>query len=324
MAPTGRDGWKTLVQQQVLEPLDLRRSGPWRSAFDADTLAAPHASSAKGWQTLPANKQDSNMGPAGGMFSTAEDLTRLIQVLLDGGRLQGRSLLTPEAMALMLNPQVAQDRKLMGYQRHGHSLGFDLARLHGRSILTRLGTFRGASSHLSFMPEQGLGMVVLTNGDALSGMAGEALAQALYRCLLEGPAVARQELDAALRQVQHAQARQAAVPAPAAPEQWPLQPEQLVGRYRDEQLGDLDLHWTGLALRARWGVLDEELTLRFPAKLQWRVDWSGRGILLDFLRRPGGEVSGLKMFDREMQRLAPPNAGASAPAADPASAGKRG
>jgi CubicO group peptidase (beta-lactamase class C family) len=29
------------------------------------------------------------MGPAGGMFATARDLARLIQVLLDGGRLEG-------------------------------------------------------------------------------------------------------------------------------------------------------------------------------------------------------------------------------------------
>jgi hypothetical protein len=33
----------------------------------------------------------------------------------------------------MLNTQVVQDRSVLGYQRHGYSLGFDLARLARRA-----------------------------------------------------------------------------------------------------------------------------------------------------------------------------------------------
>lgn len=157
MAPAGRDGWKVQVQREVLDPLGLKRTSPWRSALAMMPLAAPHGDSPQGWRALPANKQDSNMGPAGGLFATARDLARLIQVLLDSGRLDGRSVLPPGVLDLILNRQVVQDRQVLGYQRNGHSLGFDLARLHGQQILTRMGSFRGASSHLSFMPARGAG-----------------------------------------------------------------------------------------------------------------------------------------------------------------------
>jgi CubicO group peptidase (beta-lactamase class C family) len=324
MAPAGRDGWKVQVQREVLDPLGLKRTSPWRSALAMMPLAAPHGDSPQGWRALPANKQDSNMGPAGGLFATARDLARLIQVLLDSGRLDGRSVLPPGVLDLILNRQVVQDRQVLGYQRNGHSLGFDLARLHGQQILTRMGSFRGASSHLSFMPARGLGVALLTNGDAVAGMAGEQLAQSIYRCLLGDPAAARQALAEGLQPIVQTQARLRAAPPPVPASQWPLPPDALVGRYRDEQLGDLDLVWTGQTLRARWGAQDSELSLRFPEKLQWRVDWSGQGILVGFLRDTRGRVTGLTMFGRALQRQVPPNADASDPAPGPASAGTRG
>lgn len=328
MAPAGRDGWKSLVQREVLGPLGLRRTSPWRSALKAMALAAPHADSPQGWKTLPANKLDSNMGPAGGMFATASDLARLIQVMLDNGRLEGASLLSREVLDLMLKPMVAQDRKVLGYQRQGYSLGFDLARLQGQEILTRLGSFRGASSHLSFMPAQDLGVAFLTNGDAVAGMAGEQLVQSIYRCLLGDPAAARLTLTEGLKQVLQVQSSRRAAPPPAPATDWPLRPDDLTGRYRDEQLGEMDLAWTGQALRARWGVLDSELTLRVPERLQWRVDWSGQGILVGFVHDAGGRITGLKMFGRELhrqaQRQVQPSADATDPAPAPASAGTRG
>ncbi len=324
MAPTGRDGWKAQVQREVLDPLGLKRTSPWRSALASMTLATPHADSPRGWLALPANKQDSNMGPAGGMFATASDLARLIEVLLDGGRLDGRKVLPQQTLDLMLNAQVTQDRQMLGYQRHGHSLGFDLARLQGQHILTRLGNFRGASSHLSFMPAKGLGLALLTNGDTVAGMAGEQLAQAIYRCLLGDPTAARQALADGLGPILQTQARLRAAPPPLPTSQWPLPPEALAGRYRDEQLGELDVVWTGQALWARWGVLHSELSLRFADKLQWRVDWSGQGILIGFLRDTQGRVTGLTMWGREFRRQVLPTADARDPAPGPASAGTRG
>ncbi len=40
-----------------------------------------------------------------GVFSTADDLALLAQMLLDGGRSQGNSILSPEAVAAMTKPQ---------------------------------------------------------------------------------------------------------------------------------------------------------------------------------------------------------------------------
>lgn len=324
MAPAGRDGWKTQVQQELLEPLGLKRSSPWRSRLAPQTLAAPHVDSTQGWRTLPANKQDSNMGPAGGMFATALDLSRLVQALLDGGRLEGHRVLSAEAVDLMLRQLVPQNRRLLGYQRFGHSLGFDMAHLQGQDILTRLGSFRGAQSHLSFMPTQGLGLALLSNGDAISGMAAEVLAQSIYRCLLGDSSGARQELAEGLKPVLQLQARLRATPAPAPVGDWPLRPEALAGVYEDAQLGQLRLAWNGQTLVAHWGVLQSEMQLRFADKRQWRVDWSGQGVLVEVLSDDQAQVRQLRMMGREWSRLHPARTGASESAPGPASAGTRG
>lgn len=324
MAPAGRDGWKMEVQRDVLDTLGLRRSSPWRSRLDPATLAAPHVDSAQGWRSLPANKQDRNMGPAGGMFCTASDLGRLIQALLDGGRLDGRRLLSAEVLDLMLHRQVTQSRTVWGYERFGHSLGFDMARLHGQEILTRLGSFRGAQSHLSFMPAQGLGIALLSNGDAVAGMAGERLVTAIYQCLLGDPAGARLALGEGLKQVQQAQMQWRAAPPPAPVADWPLPPGALAGRYVDEQLGELELAWTGKALIARWGVLQSECNLRSADQRQWRVDWSGQGVLVEVLSDASDSVIGLRMMGRAWWRAVPATSDASVLAPGRASAGMRG
>lgn len=140
-----------------------------------------------GWRkyTLVGEVDDGNAfyangGVAGhaGLFSTADDLGVLLQVLLDGGRYRGRQLLKPETI-----------RRFMTVDRFGHNLGWMFPR----------GAPEGSFAHSGFtgtyvlgVPKYGLSLVLLTNRQNLGtnerGYFPDVgpLDQAVTRVLLDG------------------------------------------------------------------------------------------------------------------------------------------
>ncbi|MBI4326610.1 MAG: serine hydrolase, partial [Chloroflexi bacterium] len=62
--------------------------------------------------------------PAGGLFSTARDLSRFYQMMLDGGSIKGQRLLSPAAVGQMTRPQTGDIKT--GFV-DGMSFGFGFA-----------------------------------------------------------------------------------------------------------------------------------------------------------------------------------------------------
>lgn len=304
-APDGRDGWKALVQQEVLDRLGLRHCSPWHSRLPPAAVMRPHEPDAdgEGWRPLPANKLDANMGAAGGLYGTAQDLGRLAQALLNQGRLDGAAHWSAGVQRGLMQVEQVQQRRWLDQVRHGYSLGLDLATVDGEPIATRMGDFRGWCSHFSFMPGRGLGLALLVNGGGVAAAAAHALAQAIYRQQRGDAAHAREGLAArlvALREALQASRRQPAPP----PSTWPVPAPDLAGRYADDQLGEMRLveHADGMALH--WGVLQSEFVLRDPERGLWRVDWSGQGRWVAAERDATGRVSALQLMGRTLRRVA--------------------
>jgi CubicO group peptidase (beta-lactamase class C family) len=62
----------------------------------------------------------------GGLLSTATDYDRMVQVLLNGGELDGVRLLAPKTVRLMLSNQVGNSYQNPGFGRLGFGYGFEL------------------------------------------------------------------------------------------------------------------------------------------------------------------------------------------------------
>ncbi len=62
----------------------------------------------------------------GGLLSTAADYTRMVQLLLNGGELDGVRLLSPKAIQLMLSNQVGDSYDNPGFGQLGFGYGFEL------------------------------------------------------------------------------------------------------------------------------------------------------------------------------------------------------
>src|SRR5690606_41827846 len=106
---------------------------------------------------------------AGGMYASARDLARWLLVHLNGGRLDGRQVLPAAALAEAHRPVAEVDDRYGPFERRGYGLGWYTGPYDGEPVLHHFGGFAGAHAHLSFMPERGLGVVVLANESIAAG-----------------------------------------------------------------------------------------------------------------------------------------------------------
>jgi CubicO group peptidase (beta-lactamase class C family) len=105
--------------------------------------------------------------PAGGYFSTAQDLGRLCRMLLRGGELDGRRYLSEKAVRTMSSPQLG-DVKLSAQESYGVGVSLKLTDEEGPAA----GSFghRGARRTAMWIdPKNGLAMVILVERFDMSG-----------------------------------------------------------------------------------------------------------------------------------------------------------
>jgi len=111
--------------------------------------------------------------PAGNIYSTAEELSRFFQMLLDGGQWNGQRILAPETVARAIAPRgrMSVDRMLMVPMRYseGMMLGANPFGLYGPETASAYG-------HLGFInilgwadPRRGISAALLTTGKAILG-----------------------------------------------------------------------------------------------------------------------------------------------------------
>jgi len=99
-----------------------RMATPYRKDKDTGELVAVGNSRF----SSPLNDRRRAPLPAGGLFSTAEDLTQLYQMLLRGGELDGRRYLQTETLRLMTTNQLGDLPKVSFAPGMHMGLGFHL------------------------------------------------------------------------------------------------------------------------------------------------------------------------------------------------------
>lgn len=175
------------MKQTILTPL-----GMGRSAFSQ--RVAPDPLMARGYRKGRVADDPPLRDPAaGGLVSSAREMSRFIRMLFADGRADnGRSVVSPRALAEMLRAQNA-DRALDLDLRVG--LGWMLSGIDipgAGAVIHHAGATLSYSAQLIALPEHKLGVVVLTNsaegGEAAMGLATEILTLAL-RTKMPSPAV---------------------------------------------------------------------------------------------------------------------------------------
>jgi CubicO group peptidase (beta-lactamase class C family) len=96
---------------------------------------------------------------AGGIYSTARDMARYVAALLGGGANEHGSVLKPETLASMFAPQYRPDPRVPGV-----GLAFFRHDVGGHLVVEHDGLMPGFGSQIALAPDDGVGIVAVTNG----------------------------------------------------------------------------------------------------------------------------------------------------------------
>jgi CubicO group peptidase (beta-lactamase class C family) len=249
--------WRDLLKRRILAPLAMRRSSARTKDFRASELALCHARSAGAWLAT-APKPTALMNAAGGMFTSGRDAARFVQLFAtDGASARGR--IPAAVLRRTWQRQSVQTRDFSGMKRDGYGLGWDLGTFVGQRFVSRSGGYAGCRAIVLFLPESGLGITVLTNGDAAANAHNAAIiAQAIDLWHGdEGAATRGEGRIADYHRVAASEVARIDRPHPRLAEVRPLDAASWAdapGRYLNARLGSAEVRRAGGGLELRFGV----------------------------------------------------------------------
>ncbi|HXV63136.1 MAG TPA: serine hydrolase, partial [Vicinamibacteria bacterium] len=160
--------WEQIVRERILDPLGMARSNfSVTSMQTSDDFSYPYGSRKDQVVRVPFRNID-EVGPAGSINSSVEEMIRYVRFHLDGGKYGEKQILSPENSRAMQTAQVAMppspiapDNPEQGPTSYG--LGLIVTNYRGHKMILHGGGIDGFISQMAWLPDDKLGVVVLTN-----------------------------------------------------------------------------------------------------------------------------------------------------------------
>jgi len=266
-AVTGKP-WQEYLREAIFQPLGMAHTTARASEFYGyDNHAVGLVPKNGQWTESSMRKEDNTMHAAGGIASSAMDLTQWLRLQMSDGEVDGTRLISAASLAEMFKPEVETTDGYMMFDRGEMGLSWHLGGYHGEKLTHHFGGYVGYGAHVSFMPEHMLGVVVLANSDRAGSLLIHQVAADVYDRVLGLPGEdgmpALYERVAQLEK--RANERQAAIPPlPDAPLDLTQPIDAYTGAYTSDQWGTLHIERKGDTLVGHLGNLD----LMFYAKEQ--------------------------------------------------------
>jgi CubicO group peptidase (beta-lactamase class C family) len=142
--------YEDFLDQRLIKPLGMKDTGFWLDDEQARRLAKAYKGNADksdleettiGQLKYPLDDSEREPMPAGGLFSTASDVARFCQMILNNGEFEGKRYLSEAAVKQMTSRQTGEEIKEgygFGWSTNGTSFGHGGAFSTNMSIDTKL------------------------------------------------------------------------------------------------------------------------------------------------------------------------------------------
>ena len=163
--------WADFITNRIFKPLGMNNSlALSKDIKTANNKSAAHTVVMGELKKIPYGNID-NLAPAGSISSSANDMSKWVIALLNNGKMEGKEITPAAAIAETRTPHsIMGDGGHMFNKAHFnlYGLGWFLEEYAGRKIVAHTGGVNGFVTSVCLVPEEKLGIIVLTNTDANS------------------------------------------------------------------------------------------------------------------------------------------------------------
>jgi CubicO group peptidase (beta-lactamase class C family) len=176
--------WEEFVRKNIFKPLAMKRSGFFTEDLKADANHAlpykrPKAGDTSGIKQcdyihIPnenrATGEGANMGPAGSIYSSANEMAHWITMNLNKGEYRGKRIVSEENLKVLHSSIMLMDGPLlmpmdeMDFYTYGG--GWFVECYRGHRLVEHGGNINGFSSFVALIPDQNLGIFTNVNFDS--------------------------------------------------------------------------------------------------------------------------------------------------------------
>ena len=164
--------WEEAVRARIFRPLGMDSSN--FSVLDsqkADDFARPYDEQEGKVRVIPF-RDITNVGPAGSINSNVADMARWVAVHTHGGKLGGKTIISPAVLDDLHTPQIPTGSGYGRPRRTGRRsrpartrMGWMIDTYRGHRRVHHGGAIDGFTAKTCLFPDDGMGIVVLTNKD---------------------------------------------------------------------------------------------------------------------------------------------------------------
>jgi CubicO group peptidase (beta-lactamase class C family) len=171
VAKVAGKSWDDVLRERILNPLGMTETNSSTRVLPRlNNVATPHQEIDDTLRVIPWHNIDA-IGPAGSINSSASDMAKWIRFHLAQGKVAGKSLVSAGALGETHTPQMvvqlSADSKQINPYTHlaSYGMGWVIQDYRGREIHQHGGNIDGMSALAAILPEEKLGVVVLTNAN---------------------------------------------------------------------------------------------------------------------------------------------------------------
>lgn len=163
--------WAQYLTENIFKPLGMNNTlALSKDAPTAKNIAVPHTTLGGPLRKIPYGRIDA-MAPAGAISSSVSDMTKWVTMLLDTGKFEGKQIVPQDAIFETRTP-----KSIIGNGGHRfneahfdlYGLGLGVSEYEGRLLVGHTGGVNGFVTSVMMVPEEHLGIIVLTNTDSNS------------------------------------------------------------------------------------------------------------------------------------------------------------
>jgi len=156
-------GYDRAMQELVFDPLGMKSTTHSFAEAQKGNVATAHAPDIDGKPALAEARTNLSIvpvRPAGGAWSTVNDVMKYVVMELGEGKLaDGKSYISKDALFARRAPQVVVGTDVT------YGMGLFVNTQYGTPVVHHGGDMIGFHSDMMWLPEHGVGAVILTNGD---------------------------------------------------------------------------------------------------------------------------------------------------------------